>query len=473
MKHYDILVIGSGPAGQKAAVQAAKAGRKVAICEQLREVGGACVHHGTIPSKALRERAVEEFRVLERLKALGSEHEIPNVGLAALIGEMGEVVKAHDRYMAEQLRRNRIDVIHGRASFETDAILNVRYTNGKTEQFTADYFVIASGSKPRKLDNVPVDHEYIFDSDSILSLAYLPESMVVLGGGVIACEYASVFALLGVQVTLIDRFELPMGFLDSDLTDRFIASFSNRGGKFVGNTEIREVRFDGIAQVETELIDGTIIRSEKVLCALGRVSQLSGLKVENAGLKVNERQLIEVDKMGKTAVPHIYAAGDVIGPPSLASASMEQGRRAACDILGLNPGRQGDWIPTGIYAVPELACVGVSEVAARETFDEIVVGYAHFKEIARGHIAHSQEGMLKLVVSGDRMIRGVHIVGEQATELIHIGQMGLIQGATVDTFVENVFNFPTYAESYRVAALSAAAQLAQGSRDTVKVASRS
>jgi len=247
MKHYDILVIGSGPAGQKAAVQAAKAGRKVAICEQLREVGGACVHHGTIPSKALRERAVEEFRVLERLKALGSEHEIPNVGLAALIGEMGEVVKAHDRYMAEQLRRNRIDVIHGRASFETDAILNVRYTNGKTEQFTADYFVIASGSKPRKLDNVPVDHEYIFDSDSILSLAYLPESMVVLGGGVIACEYASVFALLGVQVTLIDRFELPMGFLDSDLTDRFIASFSNRGGKFVGNTEIREVRFDGIA----------------------------------------------------------------------------------------------------------------------------------------------------------------------------------------------------------------------------------
>ena len=470
MKHYDTLVIGSGPAGQKAAVQMAKAGRTVAICEQLREVGGACVHHGTIPSKALRERAVEQSRVQERLKALGVQHDVPNVGLAALIGETGEVVKAHDRYMAEQLRRNRIDVIHGKASFETDSILNVRHTGGNAERFTADYFVIASGSKPRKLDNIPVDHEYIFDSDSILSLAYLPDSMVVLGGGVIACEYASVFALLGVQVTLIDRFELPMGFLDSDLTDRFIDSFENSGGKFIGKTNIKEVRFDGIAQVETEFTDGTVIRSEKVLCALGRVSQLEGLRVENAGLKVNDRQLIEVNKMGQTAVSNIYAVGDVIGPPSLASASMEQGRRAACDILGLDPGGQGGWIPTGIYAVPELASVGASEVDARQTHDQIVVGYAHFKEIARGHIANSQEGMLKLVVSGDRMIRGVHIVGEQATELIHIGQMSLIQGATVDTFVENVFNFPTYAESYRVAALSATAQLAQSSGDTTKVA---
>ncbi len=470
MKHYDVFVIGSGPAGQKAAVQAAKAGRSVAICEQLREVGGACVHHGTIPSKALRERAVEQSRALERLKALGAQHDIPNVGLAALIGEMGEVVKAHDRYMAEQLRRNRIDVIHGRASFEAPSSLIVRATDGNTEQFTADYFVIASGSKPRKLDNVPVDHEYIFDSDSILSLAYLPESMVVLGGGVIACEYASVFALLGVQVTLIDRFELPMGFLDTDLTDRFVASFANRGGKFIGNTTIKEVRFDGIAQVETEFADGTVVRSEKVLCALGRVSQLGGLQVKNAGLEVNEQQLIEVNSMGQTKVPHIYAVGDVIGPPSLASASMEQGRRAACDILGLDPGRQGGWIPTGIYAVPELASVGASEAVAREAHTEVVVGYAHFKEIARGHIAHSQEGMLKLVVSGDRLIRGVHIVGEQATELIHIGQMGLIQGATVDTFVENVFNFPTYAESYRVAALSAAAQLNLGSRDNTRVA---
>ena len=470
MKHYDVLVIGSGPAGQKAAVQVAKAGRTVAICEQLREIGGACVHHGTIPSKALRERAVEQSRVLERLKALGVEHDVPNVGLAALIGEMGEVVKAHDRYMAEQLRRNGIDVIHGRASFETDSILNVRRTGGSAERFSADYFVIASGSKPRKLDNIAVDHEYIFDSDSILSLAYLPDSMVVLGGGVIACEYASVFALLGVQVTLIDRSELPMGFLDSDLTDRFVDSFENSGGKFIGKTDIKEVRFDGIAQVETEFRDGTVVRSEKVLCALGRVSQLEGLRVENAGLKVNDRQLIEVNKMGQTAVPNIYAVGDVIGPPSLASASMEQGRRAACDILGLDPGRQGGWIPTGIYAVPELASVGASEVDARQAHDQIVVGYAHFKEIARGQIANSQEGMLKLVVSGDRMIRGVHIVGEQATELIHIGQMSLIQGASVDTFVENVFNFPTYAESYRVAALSAAAQLSQSSGNTTKVA---
>ena len=456
---YDVFVIGSGPAGQKAAIQAAKAGRKVAVCEQLREVGGACVHHGTIPSKALRERAVEHAKALSRLASMNLAPPLSSVSVAELIGEMGAVIQAHDRYMTAQLERNGIDVIHGRASFESDKQINVRRVNGNMEQYTCEHVVIASGSKPRMLDHVPVDHETIYDSDSILSLAYLPQSMVVLGGGVIACEYASIFSLLGVRVTLVDRYPRPLGFLDADLTRGFLDAFEAGGGTFIGNAEVSSVCFDGVSKVETHFADGTVIKADKALCAMGRISQLEGLHVDRAGVRVNDRQLIEVNAAGQTSVAHIYAAGDVVGPPSLASASMEQGRRAACDFLGLDPGKQGEWIPTGIYAVPELACVGLTEPQAKEQYGDVVVGYAQFGEIARGHIANAKTGMLKLVVSRDGIVRGVHIVGAHSTDLIHIGQMGLIHQANVDVYIENVFNFPTYAECYRVAALQAASRL--------------
>lgn len=468
---YDVFVIGSGPAGQKAAIQAAKAGRRVAVCEQLREVGGACVHHGTIPSKALRERAVAHARAVTRLRSLQPAATMPSASVVELIGEMDSVVQAHDRYMTEQLARNGIDVIHGRASFVTDRQVSVRRVNGTTEQYDCSHIVIATGSKPRQLDNVPVDHEFVYDSDSILSLAYLPQSMVVLGGGVIACEYASIFALLGVHVTLVDRYPRPLGFLDADLTEGFLAAFERQGGTFIGDAVVDGVSFDGVSKVKVRFADGTSMTADKALCALGRVSQLDGLHVENAGVGVNERQLVEVNAVGQTSVPHIYAAGDVIGPPSLASASMEQGRRAACDLLGLDPGDQGQWIPTGIYAVPELASVGMTQAQAEAEFDEVVVGYAQFSEIARGHIADAGQGMLKMIASSDGMIRGVHILGSNATDLIHIGQMGLIHRAGVDVYIENVFNFPTYAECYRVAALQLASQLpavgAEGSAEHV------
>ncbi len=459
---YDVFVIGSGPAGQKAAIQAAKAGCKVAVCEQLREVGGACVHQGTIPSKALREHAVEYAKALARLASMDLAPPVSSVSVVDLIGEMGEVVRAHDRYMTDQLQRNGIDVIHGRASFNSANEISVRRVNGQVQHYTCTNVVIASGSKPRLLDNVPVDHEFIYDSDSILSLAYLPRSMVVLGGGVIACEYASIFALLGVRVTLIDRYPRPLGFLDHDLASGFLDAFESNGGTFLGEVEVSRVEFDGVSQVATHLADGGVVQADKVLCALGRVSQLDGLAVERAGVRVNERALVEVNAAGRTSVPHIYAAGDVVGPPSLASTSMEQGRRAACDMLGLDPGNQGNWIPTGIYAVPELASVGLTEAQAVEAYGEVWVGRARFDEIARGHIAGVKNGMLKLVASADGIVRGVHILGAQSTDLIHIGQMGLIQEAHVGVYIENVFNFPTYAECYRVAALQVAAQLGSG-----------
>lgn len=452
MKTYDVVVIGSGPAGQKASIQCAKAGKRVVVCEQLREVGGACVQYGTIPSKALRERAVLRAQISRQLADMKVETARETMRLSDLIGEVGDVVASHDRYMTEQLTRNGVEIIHGRLSFVDPHTARVRYTDGNTDQVRAEFFVIASGSRPRHPENVPIDHESIYDSDSVLTLSYLPRSMVVLGGGVIASEYASIFAMLGVEVTMIDRFARPLGFLDPDLADRFLARFESAGGHFIGEANIEQVAFDGISEVETRLGDGTVITADKVLCAMGRVAQIDGLGIDKTGIQMTN-QLIAVDANGQTSVPHIYAAGDVVGPPSLASASMEQGRRAACHLLGLDAGHQGDWIPTGIYAVPELASVGLTEPQVKQEYGAALTGFAHFKEIARGHIAGRQSGMLKLVVSPDQVVRGVHVVGEHATDLVHIGQMGLIYGATVDVYVENIFNFPTFAESYRVAAL--------------------
>ena len=463
MKRFDVVVIGSGPAGQKAAIQSAKAGRSVAVIEQLKEVGGACVHHGTIPSKALRERALQHSAFSHRLEELPVAPELAEVHVAELIGEMGEVIHNHDQYMKAQLERNGIEIIHARASFIDRHHLEVQETNGARKRIKSEYIVIATGSTPRMPENIPIDHENIYDSDSILSLAYLPESMVVLGGGVIACEYASVFALLGVKVTMIDRYPRPLGFLDATLTEHFVSSFEAMGGCFLGETEVLDSCFDGVSSVQTRLADGRVVNSEKLLCALGRISRLDGLKAEDVGVKITDRLLVEVDPQGKTSVDNIYAAGDVVGPPSLASASMEQGRRAACDFLAIDPGCQGEWTPSGIYAVPELACVGATEEQVVSQYGAALTGCARFNEIARGHIAGSGDGLLKMVASPDRVVRGVHIVGENATEMIHIAQMGLIQSATVETYIENVFNFPTYAECFRVAAL----QIEKGEADTV------
>lgn len=452
---YDVIVVGSGPAGQKAAIQAAKGGKRVAICEQAREIGGACVHQGTIPSKALHERAIERYKAGKQFAELSSARQRYQGSLSELIGEVTHIIKAHDSYMTEQLVRNGIHIMHGRASFDDLHALKVRHTDGKTSTIRTNFVVLANGSKPRAPEHVAIDHENIYDSDSILSLAYLPQTMIVLDGGVIACEYASVFALLGVQVTLVDRNARPLGFLDADLTSRFRDYFEQHGGVFIGEADVVDERFDGVSQVESTFKDGSILRTDKAMCSLGRISQVDGLRIENSGVKVNDRKLIDVDANGRTNVPHIFAAGDVIGPPSLASAAMEQGRCVACAIQGVDSGKFSEYIPAGIYSVPELASVGLTEAQAQQKYPGAVVGRSNFKEIARGQIAQAQEGMLKLVVTPERDIVGIHAVGPFASELVHIGQMGLLSGAKIDTYIENVFNFPIYAESYRVAALDA------------------
>lgn len=455
---FDVIVIGSGPSGQKAAVQAAKANKTVALIERDQYLGGACVHRGTIPSKTLRENALRVTHMRQNAKLANFELD-EDVEMSTLIDRLDLVVKAHDDYMRRQIERNNIHWLHGRATFIDQSSLLLTNPKGEKQTLSADNFIIAAGSYPRTPDNIPIDHEHIFDSDSILSILYLPKSLTVLGGGVIASEYASIFQALGVTVTMIDRYPRPLGFLDDDLTDKFLHAFTTAGGTWLGETQVDHVKWDGLSQVISycKNTDGEAfeIGSEKLLCAAGRIANVKELHIENAGLALNDHGLISVNDNLQTDVDNIYASGDVIGPPSLASTAMEQGRRATCNAIGLETTAMSNLIPSGIYSIPELSSIGLSETQAREKYGEITVGRALFEEIARGQISGLQDGMLKIVCDKDgRKILGVMIVGEGATELIHIGQMALVADADIDIFVENIFNFPTLAEAYRVAALA-------------------
>ncbi len=458
--HVDVLVIGSGPAGQQAAIFARRAGRSVVVVEKDSTVGGACVHSGTIPSKTLRETAVYLAGLPRRT---GGKIEVPRdtrTCLQSLMSRLEQVVASHTDSIAATLARNNIEVMRGRARFTSPHSVQVLQVRGRTQDITADFVVIASGSRPRAPGNVPVDHDNVLDSDSLLAMVYLPQSLTVLGGGVIASEYASIFASLGVTVTMVDKAPRPLMFLDAELSELFVQRFNAYPNcRYLGSQEIVEVKWDGLAAVETRLKTGEVVRSEKVLCALGRVANLEHLRVDAAGLAANARGVLDVDAHGRTAVPHIYAAGDVAGPPSLASSAFAQGRRAVCHAFGLPEGASAALIPTGIYTVPEMASVGLTEVQAREKHGEIRIGRASFGEIARGHISAGTDGMLKLISDADGRVLGVHVLGEGATELVHLAQMAMVNNSTIDVFIDNVFNFPTLAEAYRVAAERIAADI--------------
>jgi NAD(P) transhydrogenase len=465
---FDIIVIGAGPAGQKAAVQGAKAGKRVALIERERGIGGSCVYRGTIPSKTLRESALH----LDQLKRAGEALQFtlkPDTQIATLLSRLENVVQAHDSFMSRQLRRNGISLLHGRARFLTDHLIEMQTVDGTRQQFTADTIVIATGSRPRNPKEIPVDHEHILDSDSLLSMLYLPRSLAVVGGGVIACEYASIFALLGVEVTLIDRAQYPLQFMDRELVQQFIQSFERQGGRYLGSRQIGRVQWDGVAHVVATLGDGTTISSEKMLVALGRQANVEDLQLAAAGIAVSDKGLIPVDQFCQTNVTHIYAVGDMVSGPALASRAMEQGRRAARHALGLPIGDEMSTIPLGIYTIPEMASIGLDEKSAQERHKDPLIGRAKFEEIARAQISGVGYGLLKMVADpeGERLL-GVQIVGDSATELVHVGQLALQNGATIESFIDNIFNFPTYAEAYRIAALDILGQVAK--RRTAKAA---
>ena len=451
---YDLVVIGSGPGGQKAAVQGAKAGQRVGLVERERQVGGACVYQGTIPSKTLREAALAIMQ-LKRSASVFNVTVRDDLEIVTLMERLDRVLKAHTRFISEHLEANGIATHHGRARLVDTEHVDVVSVRGGVQTLRAKNIVLATGSRPRTPANIPVDHEHILDSDSILSMIYLPRSLTVLGGGVIASEYASIFSLLGVKVTVIDKAPRPLMFLDSELTGKFIDHFRRHGGEYKGNQQITSVRWDGVSQVVTELESGEVIKSDKMLVALGRCANLEGLGLDAVRIELTPRGHIAVNENYQTSIPSIYAVGDVIGLPSLASCSMEQGRRAVCHALGQDPCQAFNLVPMGIYAVPEIACVGMSEQEAREKHGDVVVGRATFDELARGQISGTTDGLLKMVADGEgKKLLGVQIVGDGATDLIHVGELALLNDNDVSVFRENVLNFPTLGEAYRVAALN-------------------
>ncbi len=450
---YDYIIIGSGPGGQKAAIQAAKNGKKVVIIERELQVGGYCVYKGTIPSKTFREAAIAIYR----MKKYGNIFDFKmreDLEVQSLLSRLDIVLEAHHLFISEQLDYNNITIIHGRASFVDSNSIEVYKIDGSKEILTSEFIVISTGSSPRIPNDMLVDHEHILDSDSILNLIYLPQSLVILGAGVIACEYASTFALLGTKVTILDRAERPLVFMDKELTDKYIEEFESFGGTFIGNSKYKTVEWDGISKVIITLENGETIETEKVLFALGRIANLQKLKLVKAGLEINERGNLSVNSNYQTKINNIYAVGDVVGFPALASTSMEQGRLAVRHSLGMDSGKEFANLPIGIYAVPEMASIGLNEEEAKNKFEKVWIGRADFNEIARAQISGMTHGLLKLIADENLNLLGVHIIGENAADLIHIGEMALLNKNKVSIFLENIMNFPTMAEAYRVAALN-------------------
>ncbi len=462
MVHYDLLVIGSGPAGQKAAIQAAKLRKRVAIVEKEPHVGGASVNTGTLPSKTLKDA----IYYLHGFKL----RSFPNVSYALkrnftlrdLMARKDQVVKNELAIITHQLERNDVEIVHGTASFMDPHTVRVTKANGQTEHFQADYIVIATGSRPRRGNGIPFNNRTICDSDTILATDSIPKTMAVLGGGVIGCEYATMFAAFGIKVTLVDRRKELLRFVDQEIVQALIYRMRTNNVTVQLGEEIVDVREDERGRAVTTLKSGKSIVTDMLLYSMGRVSNTEELNLAAIGIATDKTGLIKVNEHYQTEVPSVYAAGDVIGFPGLASTSMEQGRLAACHAFHVTQSTLPKVMPYGIYTIPEISTVGKSEEELTEQGIPYETGRAFYKEIARGQIFGDLDGLLKVIFHRDTLqLLGVHIIGEGATELIHIGQAVLTYGGTVDFFVHNVFNYPTLAECYRTAALDGINRLGQ------------
>ncbi len=456
MEHYDFIVIGSGPSGRRAAIQAAKLGRNVLVVERGRKVGGVSVHTGTIPSKTLRETVLNLSGWRER-GFYGAAYRVKKHITANDLRDRLHLTLGHEVEVLEhQFARNRVTTLRGEASFADPHTIVVHGEEGETHQFTGAKFLIAVGTHPFRPDYIPFDGKTVLDSDEIIELAALPRSMAVIGAGVIGVEYATIFNALDVKVTLIEPRDSMLDFLDKELLSDFTYQLRDSGMALRFGNKVESVTKAG-DMCEIVLQGGRHVRTQMVLFAAGRMGSTRALNLDACGLSTDHRGRLKVDpKSLQTEVPHIYAAGDVIGFPSLASTSMEQGRVAACHAFGFSAVEPPDYFPYGIYSVPEMSMVGMTEREVAERGIPYEVGVARFRETSRGHIMGLDKGMLKMIFSlKTRRLLGCHIVGEGATELIHIGQAVLNLKGTLDYFVENTFNYPTLAEAYKVAALDA------------------
>lgn len=455
--HYDVVIIGTGPAGEGAAMNAAKKGKKVAVVENRNMVGGNCTHLGTIPSKALRHsvKQIIQFNTNPMFRDIGDPRWF---SFSQVLRNAKEVIAKQVKVRTEFYGRNRVSLYTGHAKFVDPNTIDVLSPNSTAHvRLHAEKVVIATGSSPWRPDNIDFDHERVYDSDSILSLEHTPRTMIIYGAGVIGCEYASIFSGLGVKVDLIHPGDRLLNFLDDEISDALSYHLRDKGALIRHNEDFDSVEVND-KFVTLRMKSGKKVKADAFLWAAGRSGNTEGLGLENTGLAANSRGQLDVDQSYRTAVDHIYAIGDVIGWPALASAAYDQGRAAAADITDMEDFRFVSEVPTGIYTIPEISSVGKNERELTEAKVPYEVGQAFFKNIARAQITHEGVGMLKILFHRETLeLLGVHCFGDQAAEIVHIGQAIMNQkgeGNTLKYFVNTTFNYPTMAEAYRIAALN-------------------
>ena len=471
--HYDLIVIGSGPAGRRAAIQAAKLGKSVLVVDKQQRVGGVSVHTGTIPSKTLRETVLNLSGWRER-SFYGRAYKVKSHITAADLYKRLHLTLDHEVQVQEhQFARNQVQTIHGHARFVDSHSIEIACSDDEDRRCSAERFLIAVGTKPFRPKEIPFDGKRVLDSDDILSLETLPKSLAVIGAGVIGLEYATIFSALDTQVTLIEPRTSFLDFVDRELIDEFTHELRDRGVDLRLGCKVSLIENAGHERCQVHLEDGRRVQVDAALFAAGRMGATDDLSLDACGLETDKRGRLSVDENSfQTAVSHIFAAGDVIGFPSLASTSMEQGRIAACHAFDKQASKAPAFFPYGIYAVPEISMIGMTEEEVRLRDIPYECGIARFRETSRGQIMGLSTGFLKMIFGiADRRLLGVHIVGEGATELIHIGQAVLNLGGSLDYFIDNTFNYPTLAEAYKIAALDAWNRIPHKGSDGAEVTS--
>jgi len=459
---FDLICIGSGPAGQRAAVQAAKLGKKAAVIEKRREVGGVCVDTGTIPSKTFREAVLHFSRIgATRFDARDGVRNSVRPTAQQLLACVTDTVRTEQEVVEDQLRRNDVRMLMGEAYFVDPHTIAVRHDHGEG-RYSAEFILIAVGTFPASPPGIAVDGAIVMTSDDVICMGKLPKTLAVVGGGVIGIEYASMYGQLGVDVSLIEKRDRPLEFLDREIVDELMHKMRNAKVTFRLGEAVATVEVDNgpVKRAIVNLESGKRVVADAMLYCVGRTAATEQLALASAGLTAGERGKLTVDEQFRTAVPHIFAAGDVLGAPALAATSAEQGRLAARHAFGVGSGQVPKHFPYGIYAIPEISMVGATEEELTGQKIPYETGIARYREIARGQILGDDSGFFKMLFHRDtRQLLGVHVMGTSATELVHIGQAVLALGGGLDYFLDNVFNYPTLAECYKVAALDAANKL--------------
>jgi len=450
----DFVVIGSGPAGQKGAIQAAKLGKSVIVIEKDEHPGGASLNSGTIPSKSLRE-AILDLTDFYQKSFYAKEKDIKTVSINDLNFRLNKILDLQRKNLHKQFEKNAIRLLRGMGQFEEkNRLLVLDEENRVLYRIRFDYALIASGSKPRNPKHVPFDEEKVLDSTRLLAIDHVPKTLIVLGGGIVGSEYASFFAALGTEVTVVDKREHLLPLLDHEIGIHLQKSLGEIGLKVVGNTEFESIE-KNTEGVTLHCKGGKKIQAEMLLYALGRVANVDGLDIEKVGITVDSKGYIPVNPLFQTICPHIYAAGDVIGAPALSATSFEQGRLATRHAFSAQTHYFSNFYPIGIYTIPEISSCGYTEKQLADLGFHYEVGRAYYYEIARNQIVGNDPGMFKILFHKETLeILGIHIIGRAATENIHIGQVAMTFNARIDYFIDQVFNYPTYAEGYRIAALN-------------------